>query len=281
MADIRFDFNKEVARAYDDFPQLRNHTAFVDFADPSLTIIQSNQQMTMSKRLKRNLKKIGSCVYPVKSTSGKEFNLVSLHPKKRLNVLNENTDKYKTFDHEVGHCLIPGRKTIFRENAADAFGAIRYLQRFGRHEDIAIVSAARSYYLMKDADWKHLSSPLLNQIVEDSKSFDFKSLSPEETVQKAKNYAERFTPSENDMDTFSGMRINRLSRFLPKKWSIKYHSWKAFRRKGPLATEVGASLIRPFLSPEGADFMGKRVTFSPKEREKLQNRYQKSLARSG
>ena len=281
MADIRFDFNKEVARAFHEFPQLLNHSAFVDFSDPALTVIHPQQHLTVPKSLKKKLDKIGSCVWPVKLTSGRYFNLVSLHPKKRLKALNDNTDKYKTFDHEIGHCLILYKNALLGENAADAFAAIRYLQRFGRPEDLAIISAARSYNFMKWGDGKHLSSPVLNRIMEDSKSFDFKSLLPQETIQKAREYAERFTPTDKTLEPFHGMRAPTIPVFLSKKWSIKYLSWKAFRRKGPLATEVGASLIRPFLAPEGADFMGKHVKFSAKEREKLQRRYQKSLARSG
>lgn len=285
MANIEFDFNKEVAQAYNDFPQLCEDTGFIDLSDPSRIILRAGQNGKAARRLRRKLKRIGSCKAKVKSQTGEIFNLVAFHPKRRLKVLSGDACKFRTLDHEIGHCLISGDGPIFNENAADAFAAIRSLQRFGNIEDLILLSAARSYNLMTIADGEHLSSPMLNQIIKDSEHIDFKSLSFEETIQKAKDYADKFTPTEETFSVFNGLRGSIISSwFLGKKWTIKHNARRAFRRgarkNSPLATEVGASLIRPFLSPEGAVFKGKLIKFSPKEQEKLQKRLQKSLAAS-
>jgi hypothetical protein len=125
-----------------------------------------------------------------------------------------------TFDHELGHVLSPnpfrvrfrtgGSSAEFHANLevaknkieciADAFATIRNLQRSGLdNPDIARRAVYRSWEAVQADDRSHLSTPIIAQIWADRHKVDFLSLSPQETWQKALEYAEKNTPGKDDL----------------------------------------------------------------------------------
>jgi hypothetical protein len=107
----------------------------------------------------------------------------------------ENEDLMRLFIlyHEAGHALIsPLPDTPAGEHAADAYAALRLLQRFGAEAApfLSRVSRLRTERAAISGSTSHLTTAVLDKIIRDSARRDFPRLTPAETVQLAKDYAD-------------------------------------------------------------------------------------------
>jgi hypothetical protein len=104
--------------------------------------------------------------------------------------------------HELDHILDPEGEDVdelhpYREGAADAYFAIRMLQRFGQAVApfLTLCSWARAHDAMMFST-SHLTTTVLDKIISDSVFYNnFSSLSPEQTITRAAKYARDWTPT--------------------------------------------------------------------------------------
>lgn len=121
--------------------------------------------------------------------------------------------------HETGHILDPEGEDVdelhpYRECAADAYFAIRMLQRFGQDAVpfLTMTSWARAHDAMMFST-SHLTTTVLDKIIADSAFHDnFANLSADETIKRATQYAKDWTPTEKALteaiDVFDAAKKN-------------------------------------------------------------------------
>jgi len=117
----------------------------------------------------------------------------------RLGEENKQLMDLFTLYHEAGHALtasfLMSERIVQKECTADAYAALRMLQRFGNDAVplLSMISGLRaSEAIAKDSS--HLTTTVLDKIILDSAHVDFSKLTHAETVQLAKNYAKTLTP---------------------------------------------------------------------------------------
>ncbi len=105
------------------------------------------------------------------------------------------------FDHEVGHLLlkhgITGEGALV-EASADAYAAIRSIQRFGGPEAIAdMAMGVRAFNSVRSGDG-YLNTTVIDEIIQESKRTDFSKLSAAETVELAEKFAAMHAPRADE-----------------------------------------------------------------------------------
>jgi hypothetical protein len=105
--------------------------------------------------------------------------------------------------HEEGHVLNPDGPDVdddhpLQECAADAYVALRFFQRFGPDANafLSMFSWLRAFKASAVVDTTHLTTTVLDKIIADSAYEDFSNLTADQTIERAKKYAEEWTPSE-------------------------------------------------------------------------------------
>lgn len=93
-------------------------------------------------------------------------------------------------DHELGHHVTPGgkgeRNPNMMESAADAYGALRHVQRFGKNTDFfEHAIAKRTLLLVHNDSPLHFTSPVMQKIEKLRHEIDIESLTPKETANLA------------------------------------------------------------------------------------------------
>lgn len=287
-----FDLKKEARKAFRDFPQLRANTFFTstdhyttEFPKPPYggsKEIQSRPALDEFHEIISDCIKAQTGSGSIKHKKLKAV-IIDLHEPVVFN--SRYKDRVFALDHETGHFLVPGAYTdgggnLHDENAADAFGAIRQLQRFGKDtRNLELLSSHRSYQLTNNRDRTHLSSLTVNRIIRDSRHIDFKSMSPEETIRAAEKYAKKYTPSQAELD-----EVNDFLQRIPtselalsgeydiqptKKCHLELLASSALTTPGRFSFQIGLSLFLPFLDDKGATLEGERIRFDRKTREKF------------
>lgn len=279
--DYSFDFEKEVEQAFNDFPQLRSSTVFVDAEQPSEIHSRSGSAMRdyaatdISSQIEKWIKEKKSSVVFHASFGSSVFHAVLLNERHDISIIYPpDVNKAFTLDHEMGHALTAWPNSeIGWENAADAFAAIRHLQRFGNDPRMLVVlSCFRSYETADRDNTSHMTMPVINQIISDSKRFDFSSLSPEETVKAAEDYAREYTPSLSDEKyalSFAHTALPFYRILRSKKRRLEFMASTALTTPDRFSFQIGLSAFRPFLDPEGAMLEGRHIKFDLKTREKF------------
>lgn len=213
MADnLSFDFNEAVQQSLRDYPQLHNNTVFISAAEHPLdtspltmhgTTIAKLKTFAREHFIKQNLSiscEDGSS-FALTDTPQSYFALIL--GDKVIPTLEEQPflmrNKSFFFDHELGHILTKRveQNSAFplSECSADAFAAIRHIQRFGTDTGVLEhVAWYRAFKLVDRGQSLHFTTPVIDKIIFDSKTQDFSKLSPLETVELAKKYADDYTP---------------------------------------------------------------------------------------
>lgn len=121
-------------------------------------------------------------------------------------LMPETQRQYFTFDHELGHAIVrPGT-----EQAADAYAALRHVQRFGydtkwiRRVSLGRALGAASQPSTRDAI-DHYTSPILRRVVELAGTRDLTLLTPQQTIALAEKIVQdvNMTPVPKLRDAFS------------------------------------------------------------------------------
>ena len=172
-----------------------------------------------------------------------------------------------TLYHETAHGLIEGdfkecNNHPFRESTADAFTALSFFQRFGNSAGniLSMISWQRSINAVF-GETKHLTTTVLDKIIVDSATRDFSKLSPEETVELARTYAEEWTP-----------KLSVLSEAMPFFTQECGLNFLLGRETGlasasNFAFYIGSKFIQPFLNPEGVVFNGQTIRLEEDKRQ--------------
>lgn len=208
-----FDYAAEVRGFYRDFPAFQN-LMFIETASRQLiegntsrmsAFLQARQSNNNVARAMEESCATGSChaSYQVDRPQScavlinEKFERLYL-PKILGSDAPHDVETVFKLDHEIGHCISQkghaGDKNM-RECVADAYAALRHLQRF--QNDIRYLTNAPAIRALEvvfrpDDDGNHFTSPVVEKIIEDSKLRDFSKLTPQQTIDLAASYAREY-----------------------------------------------------------------------------------------
>lgn len=182
--------------------------------------------------------------------------------------------------HEFGHTQIPGpdvdKTHVMSEASADAYAAIRLLQRFGTSvvPFLSMISWVRCYRAI-DGSPEHLTSPVLDKIIADAEIQDFSALSAGEAAVRADEYAKAWAPDEKVMeraipDFQQQSAINMQQLFDTTLMSPDQFSFY-----------VGAKFFQPFLCREGVLMKGKLIQHTERDIRNIARRIERRLQGKG
>lgn len=215
----------------------------------------------------------GSYAGAVLSASGESLPYISLRKDEPFTDAFDESNKslMRLFGlyHETAHIFISGpiadKDHSFCECAADAYAALRFFQRFGQEAEstLSMISWLRSFKALHKSDTAHLTTTVLDKIIDDSASMDFSALKPDETVILAAKYALEWTPPP---DVLAAAR-----KVFPSAGSInlKQISETCLTSPNDLAFYIGAKLFQPYLRPEGVIHDDEAVQLPDEVRLKL------------
>jgi hypothetical protein len=169
--------------------------------------------------------------------------------------------------HETAHGLIvAGPRTDddhpFLECAADAYAALRLLQRFGQDAVplLSLISWSRASLALTTGT-THLSTFALDRIIAENASRNFSRLSHAEIIEKAATYATESTPAP-------GM-LAEARNTLRQNWFYATSADKAhlaietcLNSPSELARYIGAKFCEPFLQENLIHFRGRNMRYA-------------------
>lgn len=190
-----------------------------------------------------------------------------------------NADLMKLFFlyHETAHGLIKAGPEIddfhpARENAADAYAALRLLQRFGDDaaDFISMVSWLRIFGAVNKGITSHLTSASLDQIVADSKTEDFTQLDFEKTVRRAARYARNWTPTQT--------MLEKAAPVFERKWDFDGIASTSLSSPDPFIFYIGAKYFNPLAAEHGALRNGQPMNLAIEKRRAFAAQTAETLA---
>ncbi len=221
IKDYVFDLGREADAALVMFPQLRDTVFFVSAGpadrNASAELVchgpawdkhknDAGRVKCVRQSVLRSLSGGSSCA--VRSADYPDLWYVVIN----LDRQRHHVDRVFSLDHELGHQLVPegyyrgDDGVLHGESAADAFGAIRCIQRFGPQQGVRLMSekaADRALVLLKAAsrytgDWEHMTTQVIAHVVKDEPSVQFENLGPKETIDMADHIAQHYalTPAQ-------------------------------------------------------------------------------------
>lgn len=210
-----FDFRAAARKAVYDHPEIKKNTIFVDAAnDDYIAAPRVMQKLDDDDDAYDELKKTVRTAKRLKTSFSDTIFLDQKHYIKSVvfhrdrhtlyDPENRAIDDVGTFDHETGHVLSPETQGTLAENTADAYAAIRHVQRFdGQKTDLEYAAWKRSVIFITSGQTSHLTTFTLDKITIDRATAHFVSLTPAETAAIAKAYAQTHTPDENRLKTLA------------------------------------------------------------------------------
>lgn len=279
VSKLAFDFNKAAQKALKDHPQLKNKVLFFDakndnWKNTANFLLQkeaSDDDVKDLARAVREAKKLKtSFCQALELDNGRQLTVMVFHPDKHplFGTKSEMTDDACTFDHELAHALTPKLEGTPSENAADAYAVLRHLQRRGDKDDIDYCGWKRAAVFLKTGATSHLTTFTVDEILCDSQTADFLSLSPKETLAIAKDYAKKNTPSPQKLQSLS-------KTFAPLR---KMPLQQAFRKLGDITLKadkdsdafyLGARVLAGALQEGGITLDGRSIVLKGKEWDDL------------
>jgi hypothetical protein len=265
---LSFDFNAAARRAHRDHPELR-HTLFInaandDWPDVAGFLLEQDvpeEDIDTLHATFREARKLRTSFHQVVDGGGHPLGAVVFHPDRHPLYGPERgiVDDAGSFDHETGHALSPDATETPGENLADAYAALRHLQRFGgKAEDIDYCAWKRAMIFMETGSTSHLTTFTIDKIIVDRKSADFMSLTPQETAAIARSYAKKNTPGDK--------RLRRLRkdfrplRGLPPKEALRKLARITLKADPESDTfYLGARILSGALRDEGAVIDGREI----------------------
>jgi hypothetical protein len=230
---LSFDFNAAAEEAYRVYPQLAKNSYFYDVAQDHF-IAKSGLLKKLSRISDLGFRKprpgaLTSYINP--ALLGHRIQGFFYIPSDDL-PLKIGGGSF-AFDHELMHMLKPNPRIpkewylddkkytrdiphiiLKGEMAADAYAVIRHFQRHGiEGDEIPALEKFRYDQALQSNVFDHMTSPVIAALWGDRHKVDFISLSPEQTLQKAWEYAEKYTP---DPDALLAMKQAQVRKFTPK-----------------------------------------------------------------
>ena len=261
---LRFDFNTAVNETLRDFPRLSDKIVFVDALDDDRKYgtpeaIRQSELRGPARRMAEHLKLVhekevslsfNKDVYGVGAVI---FHASNHH--RIFSAVNADHANFASFDHELGHLLTRGGFDFtlsqpLAENAADAYAALRHLQRFGADTPVlAHASFRRAYDFVMKGDAFYLTSFTLDQIAADAKTRDVSKLSPSETLARADDYALKGAPKGPEiadlLDFFAPVRESfaRHGDTAQEPLACLTHMLATTKTVPPLAQALGQKIL--------------------------------------
>lgn len=285
---LAFDFNKAAQKALKDHPQLKNKVMFFDakndnWKNAAELLLQKEASEEDVKDLARGVREARklktSFCQALELDNGKSLTVMVFHSDKHplFGTKSEMTDDACTFDHELAHALTPKLEGTPSENTADAYAVLRHLQRGGDGEDMDYCGWKRAAIFIKSGTTSHLTTFTVDKILCDSQTADFMSLSPQETLAVAKDYAKKNTPSPEKLKSLS-------KTFGPLG---KMPLQQAFRKLGEITLKadknsdafyLGARVLSGALQEGGVTLDGRSIVLKGKEWDKLKKALDSKIA---
>lgn len=294
-----FDFARRVAAAVQDFPVLKSSTLFVSTDAPDKTFghwkaklnaVVMSHNTTIKRQAQQALTQDSSFAFQADPMSGMKS--VVFKPDDGLvqtlgvTVPKEQAQNF-ALQHEIGHLTVPkaygdffgGRP--YPENSADSFATIRHLQENDQETLLPLVNSwARAYRFVATGNATHLSSTSTDALLALHKSESFTSMTPAQVVALAEANAQKNMPTvtdiesaQNDFENFKGTgKLYPLKSTTPE--TFKAFAETALASESRFTFQIGLSLLRPFLHPQGAEVDGVTVQLDDTTRRHLLGRFE-------
>jgi hypothetical protein len=256
-----FDFAAEVARAYEDFPQLRRNTYFIDAGTgeivgravsrrkKALILADKNVRKAIGLALKGWSFFIGNYEHR-DSVKAIVFHAKTGGIRQYLPDYSAHHDNRSAFDHELYHARflrsehqtkVPDR---LGEGGAEAFMLMRQFQRYGTHRLIrarALSTQGASHFFLEPSKWSenYFATPILDKVIALKKTFNLAALTPRQTFEKARELARLHTPDDEQVATLR-RELKRGRKPLP----LKEFSDRILATGSPEAFRWGARVLR-------------------------------------
>lgn len=209
-----FDLSVQLPQLFRDFPQLLTTSAFYDHARQAF-LYNTRPPETYTEQIERiNASKLGhnSCT-SFRNDTEPEHYLVCLNQDEllvpatfRLNMTEEQISAW-TFDHELGHVLVPGgmaAERLEQECLADVYASLRHYQRYGIDsngvDDIILTRINNCIYAAPETDngrqVEYYTNEVLEKLARKRHDLGIMEMSPADTVSFARAFVDRH-PTRN------------------------------------------------------------------------------------
>lgn len=278
-----FNFNAAARQILRDFPALGPTTIFVsnENADTRLargrrlkataahplsitTVFNPKTQNLMKDKLDEAFKRNTSLAFPFHIFDKSQHNIIAFNEHDTtLNFLGpaaNATMKKLILNHEAGHLVVPGAlplmnhtsNSLYTEAAPDSFAAFRVIQEDPRAIDVVrLFSWRRAMSFVNLGSGTHITTAVLDEIVNGMDIDMIRRMSPLKTIETAKTVAQTFTTKFEDMVQAKLAYKPFRSQFSePKTLNyklIKNLSETALASSHKFTFQIGARLMQPFL----------------------------------
>jgi hypothetical protein len=270
VPNLTFDFNAAVRRAAKDHPELSKNAIFIDAqkdkwertADILSSVGVDEDDMGDLEKTVRDAKRLKTSFHLALHRDDKPPLSAVVFHRDRHPLYGDKSgpvDDAGTFDHETGHALTPDLEGTLAENTADAYAALRHLQRSGGDEkSIDYCGWKRAFIFMTTGMTSHLTTFTVDQIICDTKAADFLSLTPEETAAVAKAYASMHTPDKKELTRLKAA-FRPLKKLPPQKALKKLARMTLKARKESPEFYLGARVLAGALKEGGVTLDGQDI----------------------
>ncbi len=286
---LRFDFNAAVRQTRHEYPALRKHAIFINAANDNWQDIEytldrldvDEEDVESLHKTFNDARRLKTSFHVPMTRGGVEetFSAVVFHPDKHPLYGTERgiVDDAATFDHETGHALTPDLHGTPAENVADAYAALRHLQRSGGEaESLEYCSWKRAAVFVTTGVPTHLTTFTVDKILCDRKTADFMTLTPEETAAIAEEYAKLNTPPKKELEALA-KNFKPLKR-LPLKDAFKKLARITFDADDDSTTfYLGARVLQGALRDEGTVFDGHEIKLEGHQWDRVRRQLDKRL----
>lgn len=256
---LRFDFEAAVAQTLHTFPQLKKTALFASTADN--TILNQDALKYMPEP-NIALSQIKADIIEARSHKNSFANTAEDTVLITIYTGNDKSpfpviEKYFSLDHEVAHVVIPqaGRPNPYPyvECVADAYAAIRCLQRFGNDavDFLTYKSRDRADQFLATGKLTHLSTLVLDRIILDAAQGKFDGLNNDDVIKHAIGYANSYTPTQGAMrKTYSVFEDDvDFDRNEKSSFNLRILSSTALASGDNLAVYLAQRILLPFDHP--------------------------------
>lgn len=266
---LSFDFNEAVRKVVGDHPQLKKEALYINAANDDwneteaalLTLSVDDDDIDELKKCVKEARRLKTSFCQAISIDGKNLSAVIFYPDKNplYGPAHGPADDIGTFDHETSHALTPGLSGVLGENTADAYAALRHLQRFkGERDDIDYCGWKRAAIFMRSGVTSHLTTFTVDRILCDAKTADFLSLTPTETAALAKTYGRKHTRDDKQLKRLE----NDFKRLKKRPLGEVFNKLAHITLKADVKSDtfyLGARVLKGALQDGGATLDGEHI----------------------
>lgn len=299
-----FDFAGASQRALENFPQLRTSTIFVNTAAPEqkiggwqakLVAFLGAHALERRARIAQAEQQDSSYAFQKERPLGMR-SLIYKPDDHFVESLSSSVPRAQAqsfaFHHELGHLVVKDahgpmpKGKPYPENAADGFATLAHLQD-NKHDVLLplVNSWARAYRFVASGVPVHMSSTSIEAIVADN--LQGKPQAQGSLAQQAEAYAQAHAPDDEAID--NARYIYGRFRGRGELFPIDEDTQKKLMRfaETALATEerfafqVGLTVFRPLLHPEGVEINGVTLRLDAQTRQDMTDRFESRAAAFG